>query len=185
MAPRKPWVARGRRAIAPAPKVGRVTANIVARFSKKFGAGIGDIAARWEDIVGPKTARMCTPIKLTGRGGNGTLHVAAPGPAALLVDAESARILERVNTYCGRDVAKRLAITRSSARRAKNTAPTGPERPGLAPTTAQKLEADLASVDDPRLKAALRKLGREALRPTRPPIRPSTRPPTWPPIKKA
>jgi len=152
-----------------------VTANIVARFSKAFGAGIGDITARWEEIVGAKTARMCTPIKLTGRGANGVLHVAAPGPAALLVDAESARIIERVNTYCGRDVARRLAITRTSARRAARAAPAGAERPGLAPTTAQKLEADLASVDDPRLKAALRKLGREALRPTRTPPSPPKR----------
>lgn len=169
---RRPWVPRGRPAIAPPPAVGRATADIVSRFTKTFGAGVGDLAARWEDIVGAKTARMCAPVKLTGRGASGTLHLAAAGPAALLVEAESGRILERVNTYFGRDVARRIAITRTAARR-PSAAPEAPSktpgtRAGLAPTKRAKLEEDLASIDDPRLKAALRKLGQEALRPLGP-----------------
>ena len=182
MTPRPPLrpapIPRGRRAIAPAPKAGRATANVIARFSKSFGSGFGDLATRWSEIVDAKTARMCTPIKLTGRGANGVLHVAAPGPAALLVEANAQRILDQVNTYCGREVAKRLAITRASAARrpglegddltpsalrvTRRSAPPAP-RPSPSPAATLKLEAELASIDDPRLKAALMKLGRETL----------------------
>ena len=176
--PRKPTPLRGRRAIAPPPRAGRAAAEVVATFSKTFGAGMGDISARWTDIVGEKTARMCAPVKITGRRGEGTLHVAAPGPAALLVEANAQRILDQVNTYCGREVAKRLAITRASAARrpglegddltpsalrvTRRSAPPAP-RPSPSPAATLKLEAELASIDDPRLKAALMKLGRETL----------------------
>ena len=64
--------------------------------------------------MGSRVAARCKPISITGRGnGGGVLRVAAPGPAALLVEADAARILERVNDYCGRPVAKKLAIVRS------------------------------------------------------------------------
>jgi hypothetical protein len=164
--PRHPVLPRGRRAIQPAPRAGRAVAQVVGQFSKRFGAGFGDIAARWNEIVGEKTARMCTPVKLTGRGADGVLHLAAPGPAALLVEADAERILAQVNLYCGRDVAKRLSLTRAPAR-AKAATETAP-RPhagarGLAPTARLKLEARLADIDDPGLKAALMKLGRATL----------------------
>jgi hypothetical protein len=59
-------------------------------------------------------------------------------------------------------VARRLAITRAPAR-AAGAAPPEPGRRGLAPSEKLKLEAQLAEIDDPRLKAALMKLGRAAL----------------------
>jgi hypothetical protein len=146
---------------------------VVAKFSAQFGSSLGDIAARWTEIVGEKTAKMCTPVKITGRGDSGTLHVAAPGPAALLVEANAQQILQKVNTFCGRDVAKRLAITRASAKpggapkqgggtQAKPAAK-APASVGLPPTVKLKLEAELAGIEDPRLKAALMKLGKGAL----------------------
>lgn len=167
---------RGRRQIAPAPRAGRAAADVVAKFSAQFGSSLGDISTRWTEIVGEKTAKMCTPVKLTGRGASGTLHVAAPGPAALLVDANAQQILQKVNTFCGRDVAKRLAIVRASARpgaqksagatspgAAKPALKRAPAPGGLPPTAKLKLEAELEGIEDPRLKAALMKLGKGAL----------------------
>ncbi|MGD2131972.1 MAG: DciA family protein [Maricaulaceae bacterium] len=170
--PRKPapYVPRGRAAIAPPPPAARATAGVLSRFSKQFGSGVGELAARWPEIVGEKTARLCTPIKLTGRNGEGALHLAARGPGALLVEAESASILERVNTYAGRTVAKRIAITRAPAAapasstpaRKKLTATAEPKRFNLSPTQKLALEAELKDIDDPRLRAALFKLGTAA-----------------------
>jgi hypothetical protein len=159
-------VRRGRRAIAPPPRAGRAVADVVARYAKEFGgASFADVASRWSEIVGERTARMCAPVKLSGRGAHGVLHVAAPGPAALLVEADAERILSLVNRYCGRDVAKRLAITRAPARGPLDAPASGggASRRGLAPTAKLRLEAEMAEFDDPRLKAALLKLGRATL----------------------
>ncbi len=140
---------------------------MVAKFSAQFGSSVGEIAARWPEIVGEKTARMCTPVKLTGRGASGVLHLTAVGPAALLVEADSERILQKVNTFCGKDVAKRLALTRAPAKSASKAtarpAAAAMASGGLAPTARIKLEAELAAIEDPRLKAALMKLGKGAL----------------------
>ncbi len=117
---------------------------------------MAEIAARWPQIVGARTARLCAPLKLTGRGDTATLHIAARGPAAVLIEAESRRIVERVNTYCGVTVAHRLSIVRESARRAEADAP---PRQGLKPSERLKLERGLAQVEHPGLKAALLRMG--------------------------
>jgi hypothetical protein len=160
--PRSTPPPRGRRAIAPPPRASRAVAGVVSTLakSKGFGAGFSDVAARWSEIVGERTARMCAPVKLTGRGKSGVLHVAAVGPAALLVEADREDILRKVNIFCGRDAAGKLSITRAPARPVAS-------RPGarsLPPTARLKLEARLADVADPGLKAALMKLGRALLR---------------------
>jgi hypothetical protein len=166
-------VRRGRPAIAPPPRAGRAVAGVVARFAKEFGgASFADIAARWSEIVGEKTARMCAPVKLTGRGEHGVLHIAVAGPAALLVEADAPRILAAVNRYCGRDVARRVTIARAPARGPLGARPPAGAAPqGLAPTARLKLEAEVADIKDPQLKAALMKLGRathgESARPPR------------------
>lgn len=173
---RAPYVQRGRAPIAPPPPAARATANVLRGFSKTFGAGLGEIATRWPEIVGERMARLCTPVKITGRDGEGALHVAARGPGAMLVEAEAANILERVNAFAGRVVAKRLAITRASARpsaQETNAAQTKPARTRLEPAAAPKqlnltptqklaLEAELKDVDNPRLRAALFALGKAA-----------------------
>jgi hypothetical protein len=161
--PSEPPVRRGRREIQPAPRAGRAASEVVSKFTKRFGSNVGELANRWNEIVGEKTARMCTPVKLTGRGSDGILHLAAIGPAALLVEADSANILQKVNTFFGRDVARRIALTRASARTKAAPVAERPRPRGVAPTVRLKLEAELAEIEDPRLKAALMKLGQAAL----------------------
>jgi hypothetical protein len=96
----------------------------------------------------------------------------------VLVEANAQQILQKVNTFSGRDVAKRLAIVRASARpAAKGQSGKAPVKlaakavasGGLPPTAKLKLEAELEGIEDPRLKAALMKLGKGALakRPSR------------------
>ncbi len=152
---------RGRAAIKPAPKAARAVSKLVAALGVDAAGGpaFAEIAARWPEIVGDKVAKMCAPLRLTGRGRGGTLHVAVRGAGAVFVEAESARILERLNLFCGGSVARRLAITRAPARAAS-----GPvRRAGLTPSETLALDAGLADVEHPRLKAALKRLGRGAL----------------------
>ncbi len=133
--------------------------SLVIKFGQQFGPSFNEIATRWPDIVGERAARGCTPVKLTGRGAKGVLHIRASGAAAVLIEAESARILERITMFCGSPVAGRLKITRAPAKSGAKGLMREPARGGIAPSQRVALQEGLASVKDSRLKAALEKLG--------------------------
>ena len=121
-----------------------------------------ELAARWPDIVGGKLATLCTPTKISGRGARGVLHLTVKGAGAVLVEAESARILERLNLYCGAPVAHKVVITRAPARSPGTSI--GGAAAGLSPSQTLALDEGLEPVEHPRLKAALKRLGRGAFR---------------------
>ncbi len=175
LAPSPDDVPRARRARRPAPTAGFALKALMAAHSQRFaptddapglpGALTRHIARHWTEIVGPRLASLSQAERLSGRGRDGVLHVAAVGPAAVLIEADSARVLERVNTSCGRVVAGRLAIrplaTPQSARANESADRGGVAAPPLR--AARKLERALEPVRDPELKSALRELGRATL----------------------
>ncbi len=87
----------------PAPPAGRSLAPLIRELDEKFGRGAGALEPRWREIVGDQLARVTRPQKLTkGRAGSGgTLELRVAGPAALLVQHQSADILARVNLFLG------------------------------------------------------------------------------------
>lgn len=119
------------------------------------------IARHWAEIVGPRLAGLSHAERLSGRGRDGVLHVAAVGAAAVLIEADSARVLERVNASCGRVVAGRVALRPLAA---TQTARVERAAAVVAPLRAvRKLERALEPVRDPELKSALRELGRASV----------------------
>lgn len=119
------------------------------------------IARHWAEIVGPRLAALSHAERLSGRGRDGVLHVAAVGAAAVLIEADSARVLERVNASCGRVVAGRVALRPLAA---TQTARAERAAAVVAPLRAvRKLERALEPVRDPELKSALRELGRASV----------------------
>ncbi|MCG8442355.1 MAG: hypothetical protein MI723_11150, partial [Caulobacterales bacterium] len=84
--------------------------------------------------------------------------------AALLIEADAPRILERVNDFCGRTVAGRVSIVRAAARAAPAKETGARSREGVSPSSLRKLDAGLEGVTDPALKTALQRLGREVAR---------------------
>lgn len=163
----------GRRARPAPPRASQAAAALLAPLARSLGSGLAEIAANWEAVVGPRRAAASAPTRLSREGGRCVLHIAARGPAALLIEADAAAILARLNEFCGRPVADRLKVaqTHAAGSAAKTRAPAGgpvqPRAPvalrGLAPSEAAALEERLAGVANPRLKAALRRLGRAAL----------------------
>lgn len=152
----------------PAPPAGRTLAPLIKELDAKFGRGAGALEPRWREIVGDQLARVTRPQKLTkGRGGaGGTLELRVAGPAALLVQHQSADILRRVNLFLGEGAVERLRIAQ------------GPVKPLPAPAASTKgarrriepldavAEAELRqSVEaaPDALKAALANLGRAVL----------------------
>jgi hypothetical protein len=112
----------------------------------------------WPDIVGQALAAHTAPERL---GRDGTLDVRVSGGWALELKHLEPLVLERIATYFGYRAVTRLAITqgplpprpKKKTRRAKI----------LSPEDAKSLEASLADTDDPALRKALERLGREVL----------------------
>ena len=152
----------------PAPKAGRSLAPLIKELDEKFGRGAGALEPRWREIVGDQLARVTRPQKLTkARGGSGgTLELRVAGPAALLVQHQSADILARVNLFLGPGAVDKLRIAQ------------GPVKPLSQPAASRKgarrrfdplsaaAEAELSKSVEAApagLKAALANLGRAVL----------------------
>lgn len=90
---------RGRAAMKPPPNVDRAINAVIKPLSQKFsGPTRHELDAQWAEIVGPQLAKLTRPEKFQA----GALVVRAQGPAATLVEAQSAQILARVATYSGK-----------------------------------------------------------------------------------
>lgn len=169
---------RTRPAPRAAPPAGRALAKMIRELDDRFGKGAGALEPRWREIVGDRLARVTRPQKLTrGKAGpdgarGGVLELRVAGPAALLVQHQSAEILERVNLFLGPGSVDRLRIAQGpippQASRTAQPARTDRRPPPLDAAAEAELAQSLEPAPD-RLKSALTKLGREVL---------SRRPPT-------
>lgn len=151
---------RGKAVRRPAPpQAGALAARLVRPLVKggaSAGKSLGELRRHWADIVGAKDARVTDPEKLTaGRDGR-VLTVKVLGPAAPTIQHRLPELLERCN-LAGADL-KAIRLQQGViARPAGNVRPlSGP----LAADQEQLLEAALAPIGSPRLKAALLRLGR-------------------------
>ncbi|MCC5996297.1 MAG: DUF721 domain-containing protein, partial [Oceanicaulis sp.] len=122
----------------PPPGGAAALARVLKPLTVHHGPGVPELAEHWAEIVGAPLAAHSRPEKMQGGAGGLTLVVRARGPAAALVEAQSARILERVARYAGR-APKRLRIVQGSldgaapapaARKAAQAAPPGLDSQG-------------------------------------------------------
>lgn len=102
------WAAehRGKPARSFAPSAGRQAEKIIKPLAKKFGTAAGELSENWKEIVGAQLAQWSRPEKFQGGAAGSTLVIVARGPAAALIEAQSARIIERVAHYTGRKPAR-------------------------------------------------------------------------------
>jgi hypothetical protein len=154
------------------PPAGRPLGKLIKALDERFGKGEGGLQARWPEIVGEALARTTEPVKLSRpRGGAGAvLELKVGGAAAALIQHQAPDILARVNLFLGEGSVAKLRIVQGVVKpRASSTSPAqrANARKRAQPLDAAaeaELEAGLAPVGDDKLKAALRKLGREVLR---------------------
>jgi hypothetical protein len=157
----------------PPPPMGRSLSGLIKTLDDKFGRGSDGLAARWREIVGDTLAAHTEPVKLSKpRGGvGGTLELKVDGPIAALIQHQAPDIIARVNLMLGAGAVAKLRIIQGVIRRpvAARTAAQAAmaRRQRIRPLDAAveaELEAGLARAEDERLRAALRRLGREVLR---------------------
>ncbi|MEK9899351.1 MAG: DciA family protein [Rhodospirillaceae bacterium] len=149
--------ARGLRAI------GAESSRATATIRRKRGFYEASVFSDWPEIVGPDLARQCVPLRLVrgAEGAGGTLHVRVTGPLALELQHLEPQVLERINGYYG--------FRAVAAMRLHQGPISAPERPATAPAAEAdpadlaRLDNDLAGIDDPELRRALRNLGASVL----------------------
>ncbi len=153
----------------PPPPAGKALSGYLKGLDERFGAGAGPrmLMQRWREIVGETLARRTEPVKLvhSRRCAAATLEVRVDGPAAALIQHQSAEIVARVNLALGEGVVDRLRIVQGVVR-APTTEARSPRRKPAPLDASQEadLEAGLAKAPAGGLKAALLRLGREVAR---------------------
>ena len=141
--------------------VDRLTKGMLGRQGFAHGA----IVSQWPDIVGADMARHTQPEKIVfSRDGvsGGTVHLRCDsGALATELQHLEPQILERINMFFGYQAVVRIKLIQAPLPRPKGeTAP--PPKP-LSRQEAQALADQVASVDDPELRAALERLGQSVI----------------------
>lgn len=118
---------------------------------RKKSPDSAQILADWPIIVGPGTAGMAEPVKLSA----GTLTLACTGPAAMELGMAAPAIMERINAHLGR-----IAVTKLSfIQRPPRPEPPRPARPVPGPIPAPVTKG-LTSIPGEELRAALERLAK-------------------------
>ncbi len=101
---------RGRPQYRPAPPAARAVAKIMRPLSKKHASGISGLRNNWPEIIGQRWAGLSEPIKITASREGKTLIIAAQGPAASLLEADSRQIIQKINQYLGQGAIYKIKI---------------------------------------------------------------------------
>jgi len=141
---------RGKPQYRHAPQAGRAANKILRPLARKFGPGVGSLRSHWPEIVGDKWASLSKPTAVRGSLGAKTLHIEAKGPAAALMQADSGRLLDRVNQFLGAGAIAKIMVKQGRIRVQPKPTPSP-----TAPPVQEKLEPD----GHDSLKTALDKLG--------------------------
>lgn len=133
--------------------------DILRPMGKKFGPGVRDLKIRWPEIAGPRLAAISTPQKLTGSKGAQTLTLIARGSAAMLLQAQSTQLLERINLISGSGTVTRIRMVQGPITANKESTPIITKQQSYTPEQLTALDQQLKGITDHKLKSALRELG--------------------------
>ncbi len=133
---------------------------------KARGFANNTIHMHWAEIVGPELARWCEPALLrwpprppgaTETKEGATLTIRVEGAFALDLQHRAPQVVDRINGYFGWRCVERLAFKQGPVRKAV----VAPKRvkPVLSVESSQRLDRLLEPVEEPKLKAALARLG--------------------------
>ena len=139
---------------------------------ERYGFAYAEILARWREIVGADVAAFCAPERIrwprvnaaSTVGGRrklgGTLVIRVTDGRAVELQHDTARIIDRVNTYYGYEAITGISFVNGPLPAQPSPAP---RRPRLDAHEERKLRSSLGHIEDEQLRHALIKLGRGAL----------------------
>jgi hypothetical protein len=125
----------------------------------KRGFGEAQLVTQWEAVIGPELAQKLSPERLTfprGERRNGTLRLRVASAFATEAQHLEPVLIERINAFFGYGAVARLALVQGPS---LNAAPAMPPLRKLTPAEEHALDARVAGISDPELRAALLRLG--------------------------
>lgn len=139
---------------------------------RKRGFASVDIVASWADIVGERYGTRVQPDRLIWPRQPdlsdpdrppepATLVVHTDGPCALMLSHDSRPVIERINTFYGWAAIGRIKILQKPVS-AKQDQTRKPLRP-LSQSEETQLDQKLETVENERLRSALKKLGAQVI----------------------
>ncbi len=139
--------------------------QLAKHFKKVAGAALtrngfafADLLSSWPEIAGAELAPHCVPEKLS-RGGQ--LVLKARFGRALEVQYAGPVLIERINRFCGFAAVSSLKVLQGPLPEPRKSPKPAPR---LAPEAEAALAEKLTRIEDPRLKAALARIGAQALK---------------------
>lgn len=139
--------------------LGAVLGPIARRALGKARSAVGSLIADWPAIVGPEMARRVTPERLSfprARRDGGELVVRVEPADALELQHDAPLLIERINSHYGYRAIDRLRLVQVPRR----ATPAPKPAPPLDAADIAALDAVLATVGDPDLRAQLAAIGR-------------------------
>lgn len=125
----------------------------------KRGFGEAQLVTQWEAVIGPELAEKLSPERLAfprGERRNGTLRLRVASAFATKAQHLEPVLIERINAFFGYGAVARLAFIQGPPL----TAPPAPPRlRKLSAEEQSAIDARVAGVADPELRAALARLG--------------------------
>jgi hypothetical protein len=117
--------------------------------------------ARWAESAGTGLAEHCFPYRLSAGGASGsTLTLVADDRAALELQHQTPKVIDKINAYFGSTVVSKIKVVAGDV---PSATPRQAVRRSLSAQEEGELSAQAAKVEDPALRAALTRLGRHAL----------------------
>ncbi len=120
-----------------------------------------ELVTRWTEIAGASLADHCFPYKLSpGSSGGSTLTLVADNRAALELQHQTPKLIDKINTYFGDTTINKIKVVAGEIPKSLSVQP-APRR--LTVDEEAELLRRTASVEDPVLRDALTRLGRNAI----------------------
>lgn len=121
-----------------------------------------ELVTRWSEIAGSGLSAHCFPYRLSAGGASGaaTLTLVADDRAALELQHQTPKLIDKINAYFGKAVVSKIKVVTGVV------SITNSQRPARRPLSSQEeaaLTAQVSQIEDPDLRAALTRLGRHAL----------------------
>jgi len=147
---------RGKPQFRPTPSAGMAVNRVVRPLSKKFGPGVSAIKSHWPQIIGEKWAKLSRPVAIRGNKDGKSLIIEAQGPAATLIQANAAQLLDKINQFLGAGAISKLKVQQASIQSFNKI------KTSKAPIEdAKDVQSGVETGADNEIKAALNKLGKK------------------------
>lgn len=126
--------------------------GLIADGLGAIGGDLGRIVAAWPQVVGDRLARVSTPSRLTDQ----TLSVrCASASWAQSLNGNELDVLDRLAARVGDGVVTRIVARAGGPAPRVEVEPPAPLEQDVDPATRARLEAMVAGIDDPQLRARM------------------------------